>query len=207
MTATRATLVHRGLLLNYASLGYNSLEGLIAIAAGMSAGSVALLGFGLDSLIEVSASATALWRLYRDRDAGRRARTERVALRVIGALFLALGTYVAADAAKALAGRAAPEKSFVGIVLAALSLAVMPILARAKRRVAFAMGSGALAAEARQTVFCTWLSAILLAGLLLNATAGWWWADPAAALAMVPFMVKEGLEGLRGRSACSDCCA
>jgi divalent metal cation (Fe/Co/Zn/Cd) transporter len=207
MTATRATLVHRGLLLNYASLGYNSLEGLIAIAAGMSAGSVALLGFGLDSLIEVSASATALWRLYRDRDAGRRARTERVALRVIGALFLALGTYVAADAAKALAGRAAPEKSFVGIVLAALSLAVMPILARAKRRVAFAMGSGALAAEARQTVFCTWLSAILLAGLLLNATAGWWWADPAAALAMVPFIVKEGLEGLRGRSACSDCCA
>lgn len=207
MIPPRAALVRQGLLLNYASLGYNCLEGVIAIGAGIVAGSIALLGFGLDSFIELAAGGTALWRLYSDHDVDSRALAERLALRVIGALFLALGTYVAADAAHALATRAAPQESLVGIVLAALSLAVMPLLARAKRRVAFAMESGALAAEARQTVFCTYLSAILLAGLLLNAAAGWWWADSVAALAMVPFLVKEGLEGVRGRSACGACCA
>ena len=207
MTASRPALVRRGLLLNYASLGYNCLEGLIAVGAGLVAGSIALMGFGLDSLIEVSASTAALWRLYSDRDSARRARAERLALRIIGALFLALAAYVAAEAAHALAARAAPDESVVGIVLAILSLAVMPLLARAKRRVALAMGSGALAAEARQTTLCTYLSAILLAGLLLNATVGWWWTDPLAALAMVPLIMKEGIDGLRGRSACGDCCS
>ena len=202
----RQSLVRRGLLLNYATLGYNSLEGLIAIAAGLAAGSIALLGFGLDSLIEVSASLAAIWRLYRDRDEPGRAQAEQVTLRIIGALFLALAVYVTADAIRALFARSAPGESIVGIVLAALSLAVMPLLARAKRHVAAAMGSGALAAEARQTVFCTYLSAILLAGLLLNATVGWWWADPAAALVMVPIIAKEGVDGLRGRSVCGDCC-
>lgn len=202
----RQSLVRRGLLLNYATLGYNSLEGLIAIAAGLAAGSIALLGFGLDSLIEVSASLAAIWRLYRDRDQPGRAQAEQVTLRIIGALFLALAVYVTADAIRALFARSAPGESIVGIVLAALSLAVMPLLARAKRRVALAMGSAALAAEARQTVFCTYLSAILLAGLLLNATVGWWWADPAAALVMVPIIAKEGVDGLRGRSVCGDCC-
>lgn len=207
MTASRPALVRRGLLLNYATLAYNCLEGLIAIGAGVVAGSIALVGFGLDSLIEVSASGAAIWRLHSDHDAERRARAEHVALRVIGALFLALAAYVAADAAHALAAREAPDESVVGIVLAAASLAVMPLLARAKRRVAFAMGSGALAAEARQTVFCTYLSGILLAGLICNATVGWWWADPLAALLMAPPIAKEGLDGLRGRSACGDCCA
>ena len=202
----RQSLVRRGLLLNYATLGYNSLEGLIAIAAGLAAGSIALLGFGLDSLIEVSASLAAIWRLYRDRDQPGRAQAEQVTLRIIGALFIALAVYVTADAIRALFARSAPGESIVGIVLAALSLAVMPLLARAKRHVAAAMGSGALAAEARQTVFCTYLSAILLAGLLLNATVGWWWADPAAALVMVPIIAKEGVDGLRGRSVCGDCC-
>lgn len=205
VSATRLDLVHRGLILNYATLGYNCLEGLIAIAAGLAAGSVALVGFGLDSLIEVSASGAALWRLYSDRDAGRRERAERLTIRAIGALFLALAAYVAADALRALLTRAAPEESIVGIVLALLSLIVMPLLAGAKRRVAFAMGSGALAAEAKQTLFCTYLSAILLAGLLLNAVVGWWWADPVAALVMVPIIAREGVEGIRGRSACADC--
>jgi divalent metal cation (Fe/Co/Zn/Cd) transporter len=205
MTASRLVLVRRGLLLNYATLGYNCLEGLIAIGAGLAAGSIALVGFGLDSLIEVSASLVALWRLFSDPDAARRERSERVALRIIGLLFLALAAYVAADAGRTLLERAAPEESVVGIVLAIFSLAVMPLLARAKRRVAFAMGSGALAAEARQTAFCTYLSAILLVGLLLNATVGWWWADPVAALVMVPIIAKEGLEGIRGHSACGDC--
>jgi len=206
LSAPRVALVRRGLGLTYATLGYNCLEGLIAIGAGVAARSVALVGFGLDSLIEVSASGAALWRLYSDRDAARRDRAERVALRIIGVLFLALAAYVAADAVRALLTRAAPKESVVGIVLAALSLVVMPLLARAKRRVAFAIGSGALAAEARQTLFCTYLSAILLAGLLLNAAVGWWWADPVAALAMVPIIAKEGLDGVRGRSACADCC-
>ena len=205
MTASSPTLVRRGLLLNYATLGYNSLEGLIAIGAGVAAGSIALLGFGLDSLIEVSASIAALWRLYSDRDATRREHAERVALRTIGGLFLALAVYVASDAARALITRAAPAESVVGIILAMVSLSVMPLLAGAKRRVAFAMGSGALAAEAQQTMFCTYLSATLLTGLLLNATVGWWWADPIAALAMVPFIAKEGVDGLRGRSACDAC--
>jgi cation efflux family protein len=121
-------------------------------------------------------------------------------------LFLALAAYVAVDATHALYTRTAPDESIVGIVLATLSLGVMPLLARAKERVARALGSGALVAEARQTIFCTYLSAILLAGLLLNAAVGWWWADPIAALVMVPIIAKEGLEGIRGRSACADCC-
>lgn len=206
MTGLRHTLVRKGLILNYATLGYNSLEGIIAISAGLAAGSVALVGFGLDSLIEVTASVTALWRLYSDRDERHRARAERITLRIIGTLFLALAAYVAADAARALYTRAAPDESLVGIALATLSLVVMPLLAREKRRVALAMGSGALAAEARQTLFCTYLSGILLAGLILNATIGWWWADPVAALAMVPIIAREGIKGIRGRAACGDCC-
>jgi divalent metal cation (Fe/Co/Zn/Cd) transporter len=204
--APRQAQVRRGLFLNYATLGYNSLEGLIAIAAGWAAGSIALVGFGLDSLIEVSASLVAIWRLYRDRDEHRREQAEQLTLRIIGALFLVLATYVTADALKALSSRSAPDESVVGIALAILSLIVMPLLARAKRRVAFGIGSGALAAEAQQTVLCTYLSAILLAGLLLNATLGWWWADPVAALLMVPIIAREGIEGLRGHSACSDGC-
>jgi divalent metal cation (Fe/Co/Zn/Cd) transporter len=206
MTATRTALVRRGLVLTYATLGYNCLEGLIAVGAGLAAGSIALVGFGLDSMIEVSAGVAAIWRLYSDRDAERRELAERTALRIVGILFLTLAAYVAADAAHALMARTVPEESVIGMVLAALSLVIMPLLARAKRRVAFALGSGALAAEAQQTTLCTYLSAILLAGLLLNATVGWWWADPVAALTMVPFIAREGVDGVCGRSACGDCC-
>jgi divalent metal cation (Fe/Co/Zn/Cd) transporter len=202
----RQHLVRRGLVLNYATLGYNSLEGVIAVAAGLAAGSVALVGFGLDSMIEVSASLAAIWRLHRDRHEPARLQAERVTLRIIGALFLALALYVAADALGALYRRSAPDESYVGIVLATLSLVVMPLLARAKRKVAVAMGSGALAAESRQTMLCTYLSAILLGGLVLNATLGWWWADPVAALSMVPIIIREGTEAIRGRVACGDCC-
>jgi divalent metal cation (Fe/Co/Zn/Cd) transporter len=203
---TREALVRRSFRLNAATLAYNSLEGVIALLAGLMSGSIALVGFGLDSLIELAASLTALWRLRAERDPGRRERAERVALRVIGGLFLALAAYVAADAAQALLRREAPRESAVGIGLAALSLAVMPLLAGAKRRVAVRMGSAALAAEAGQTAICAYLSAILLGGLVLNATLGWWWADPVAALAMVPIIAREGVEGVRGRSACGDNC-
>jgi divalent metal cation (Fe/Co/Zn/Cd) transporter len=201
----REALVRRSLRLNVATLAYNSLEGVIAIVAGLVAGSVALLGFGLDSLIELAASLTALWRLRADLDTEQRERAERISLRIIGALFLALAVYVATDAGQALLRREAPSESAVGLALATLSVIVMPLLARAKRRVALQMESGALAAEAKQTSLCAYLSAILLGGLALNALFGWWWADPVAALAMVPIIAKEGIEGLQGHSACDNC--
>lgn len=202
----RQRLVRRGLRLNWATALYNSLEGIIAIGAGLVAGSVALVGFGVDSVIELSASGAAIWRLHADLDPARRERSERLTLRVVGLLFLTLTLYVAGDATKTLLMREPPRESPVGIALAALSLLVMPLLARAKRRVAVAMGSRALAAESQQTLVCTYLSAILLGGLLLNALAGWWWADPVAALGMVPLIAHEGIEALRGRDACGDQC-
>ena len=207
MSGDRARLVRRGLDLSYATALYNSFEGLIAIGAGLVAGSVALVGFGVDSAIELSASGAAIWRLRTDHDAVSRERSERRTLRVVGVLFLALALYVAADAVRSLVYREAPRESLVGIVLAAVSLVVMPLLARAKRRVAVALGSAALVAESRQTLICTYLSGILLGGLLLNAVAGWWWADPLAALGMVPLIAHEGREALRGRDACGDHCA
>ena len=202
----RRRVVRRGLLLGYATIAYNSLEGVLAIGAGLAAGSIALVGFGADSLIELAAGLAAVWRLKADVDPVRRAHAERTTLRVIGACFLALAAYVTADAAHALWRREAPEESTLGVIVAAASLVVMPALARAKRRVAGALGSGALEAEATQTSLCAYLSAILLGGLLLNALLGWWWADPVAALAMVPIIGREGVEGLGGRDACGDAC-
>ena len=203
---TREALVRRSVQLNVATLAYNSLEGVVALVAGALAGSIALTGFGLDSVIEVAASLTALWRLRADLDADRRERVERVSLRVIGALFLALAAYVAGEAAWALYRHEAPSESILGIVIAALSIIVMPLLARAKRRLALELRSGALAAESKQTSLCAYLSVILLGGLVLNATIGWWWADPIAGLAMVPIIAREGIDGFRGQSACADCC-
>lgn len=205
--APRAALVRRGQWLSVLTLGYNSLEGIIAITAGVVAGSVALVGFGIDSGIELAASAAALWRLQADLDPGRREAAERATLRIVGGLFLALAAYVAVDAGRALLAREAPDESPVGIAIAAASVVIMPLLARAKRRVADALASRALAAEAMQTALCTWLSAILLGGLALNALVGWWWADPVAALVMVPIIAREGVEGLRGRDPCGDGCA
>jgi divalent metal cation (Fe/Co/Zn/Cd) transporter len=202
----RAGLVRRGLRLGYITVLYNSLEAVIALLAGVLAGSVALVGFGADSLIEVTAGVTALWRLGRDVDPAQRQHAERFTLRTVGLCFLALAAYITWDSLKALIGQEPPRESVTGIVLAAASLIVMPLLARAKRKVALAMQSGALVAEAKQTALCTWLSAILLSGLVLNAVLGWWWADPMAALAMVPIIAREGWEGVRGRSACGDHC-
>jgi divalent metal cation (Fe/Co/Zn/Cd) transporter len=201
----RVRAVRRGQWLIWATLGYNSLEGLLSVGAGLIAGSVALIGFGVDSFIEVTASLAAIWRLRVDADAERRAFAERWALRVIGACFLVLAAYVAVDATRSLIGRTVPDASPVGIVIAAVSLVVMPLLARAKRGVAQALASRAIGAEARQTDICFYLSAILLGGLGLNALFGWWWADPVAALAMVPFIAWAGREALRGRSCCDDC--
>jgi divalent metal cation (Fe/Co/Zn/Cd) transporter len=202
----RAALVRRGLRLNYLGIGYNVLEAVVAVAAGLVAGSVALVGFGFDSVIEVTASAAAQWRLRSDVDPHRRERVERRTARIIGWSFLALAVYVALDSTAALAHRDAPERSVPGLVLLALSAIVMPWLARAKRRVARALVSGALEADAMQTSLCAYLSIIALAGVALNAFVGWWWADPVAALAMVPIIAREGVEGVRREVLCADDC-
>lgn len=202
----RETLVRRSRRLNVATLSYNALEGVVAIVAGTAAGSIALVGFGVDSGIELGASCVALWRLGADAEPERRERVERMSHRIIGALFLALALYVTVDAVSALLRREEPTESWPGIALAALSVVVMPYLARAKRRVGVALGSRALTAESMQTSLCMYLSAILLAGLALNALVGWWWADPVAALVMVPIIAREGVEGLRGEDSCDDDC-
>ncbi|MGZ5481166.1 MAG: cation transporter [Pyrinomonadaceae bacterium] len=200
----RADLVRRGRWLEYFTIGYNSLEGLIAIGAGLIAGSIALVGFGFDSLIEVTSGSILLWRLHADVDEARRERIEAISLRLVGVCFVVLAIYVTYDAVSSLIRREVPEESIVGIVLASVSLVIMPLLVRAKRKVARSINSGALMADSKQTELCTYLSAILLGGLLLNALLGWWWADPVAALVMVPIIVKEGIEALRGESCCDE---
>ncbi len=202
----REPIVRRGGRLNLATLIWNAAEGVIAIAAGVSAGSVALVGFGVDSGIELAASTMALWRLGADAAPARRARVEQISYRTIGVLFIALALYIAYDAGSSLLRHEAPSASPSGIGLATASLIVMPYLARAKRRVGTALGSRALIAESAQTSLCSYLSAILLGGLLLNALLGWWWADPIAALMMVPIIAREGIGGLRGTPASSDGC-
>ena len=202
----RTRLVKRGRYLEYFTIGYNSLEGLIAIGAGVLAGSIALVGFGFDSLIEVTSGAVLLWRLHADVDEARRERVEAISLRLVGICFIVLALYVTQDSIWSLLRREAPDESLIGITLAAVSLIVMPLLVRAKRKVARAINSGALMADSKQTELCTYLSAILLGGLLLNALLGWWWADPVAALIMVPIIAKEGIEALRGETCCDDAC-
>jgi divalent metal cation (Fe/Co/Zn/Cd) transporter len=208
-------MVRRGLRLEYLTLGWNSLEATIAIGAGVLAGSIALVGFGFDSVVECLSGGVLVWRLRTDADVHRREHVEQIALRLVGISFLILAAYVAWDAAESLVKREAAQHSVPGIVLAAASLVAMPVLARSKRRVAQGLNSGAMHADSRQTDICAYLSAILLAGLLLNAAAGWWWADPVAALAMAPIIAKEGVEALRGRhcgcespleSSCCDNC-
>lgn len=195
----RETLVRRGRKLAYMTIGWNSLEAIIAVGAGIIAGSIALVGFGVDSIIEVSSGAIILWRLASGEH------REKLALKLVGVSFLALAAYVAFEAAKSLWFCEAPETTYIGIAIAGLSLVVMPLLARAKRNVARKIKSNAMVADSRQTDLCAYLSAILLVGLILNVLFGWWWADPVAALVMVPIIAKEGIEALRGES-CDDCC-
>ena len=204
--AARAALVSRGLWLNWATLSYNVLEAIFALVTGVAAGSVALVGFGIDSVIEVTSSVAAQWRLRSDHDGGRRVQSEFVALRVVGWCFLALALYIVIDSGKSLLLRERPEPTIPGTIVLALSALVMPVLARAKRRVALAMESRALAADATQTSLCAYLSVIALTGVGLNTFLGWWWADPVAALCLVPIIVREGLEGIRNEASCVDCC-
>ena len=202
---TRPAAVRRGKRLEYVTIAWNSLEALVSIAAGLVAGSVSLVGFGLDSLIEVTSGAALLWRLHGDQNAERREAAERRTLKIVGWCFIGLAAYVLTDSSVSLIRQEAPDESIPGIVIAALSLIAMPLLARAKRRVADDLRSGAMRADARQTDFCMYLSAILLCGLLLNALLGWWWADPLAGIVMTPIIAREGVGALRGKHCCDSC--
>jgi divalent metal cation (Fe/Co/Zn/Cd) transporter len=200
----RPRIVRRGRKLEYFTIAWNAAEGLVAVIAGWAAGSISLVGFGIDSFIEVTSGAVLLWRMSVDADIQRREVNERRALKIVGSCFLALAAYITYESATDLWSKKAPEHSIPGIVLACVSLLIMPLLSRAKRNVGRALGSAAMHADAKQTEFCAYLSAILLAGLLLNALFGLWWADPVAALIMVPIIAKEGIEGLQGK-ACVEC--
>lgn len=200
-SAARASDARAGRRLEYISLAWTVAEAVIGVGAGIAAGSIALIGFGVDSVIEGASSGILLWRLQAHEADEHR---EQLALKLVGGSFFLLAAYIAFDAAKSLLQHEAPHVSVVGIVLSTLALVIMPLLARAKRRVAARLESSALLADSRQTDLCAYLSAILLVGLVLNALFGWWWADPAAALIMVPIIVREGIKAFRGE-VCADC--
>jgi divalent metal cation (Fe/Co/Zn/Cd) transporter len=189
-------LGRRAQLLAAASVGYNVVEAAVAIGAGAVAGSTALVAFGLDSVVEVSSGLVILWQFRHAIPAER----ERLALRLIAVSFLALAAYVVVDSARALLGSAEPDSSPVGIGLAVASLLVMPWLSRAQRRTGRALGSGTVVADSTQTLLCTYLSAVLLLGLVLNATLGWSWADPVAGLVIAAVAVREGVEAWHGEN-------
>jgi divalent metal cation (Fe/Co/Zn/Cd) transporter len=197
-----------GLWLIAATMAYNVLEGVVAVWAGLHARSIALVGFGLDSFIECAAATALLWRLgveARGGDPERIERSERRVHRFVGGTFLALAIYVLIQAGSTLWYQEAVEESVVGILLAGASLVVMPLVSWGKLRAAKALGSAALGAEAKETLACSYLSFTLFLGLVANALAGWWWADPTAALLMVPWLVKEGGEGVRDEHCEAGC--
>src|SRR5258708_38787665 len=189
----RPAVVRHGRRLEYFTIGWNTLEGLVAVIAGAIAGSISLVGFGIDSFIEVTSGSALLWRMSVDADVHRRERNERRALQLVGVCFLCLAVYITYESATDLWSKRAPEHSIPGILLACVSLVVMPLLSRAKRRVGQALGSAAMHADAKQTEFCTYLSAILLAGLLLNMALGLWGSDPGAGFITGPILKKGGI--------------
>ncbi|MER5643697.1 cation transporter [Streptosporangium sp. NPDC002524] len=197
--ARRALLTRRIRLLVAATITYNVIEAVVAITAGTLASSAALIGFGLDSVVEVASAAAVAWQ-FSAADPGRR---ERSALRVIALSFFALAAYVSFDAVRALFGQGEAGHSTAGIVLAALSLLVMPFLSHAQRRAGRELGSASAVADSKQTLLCTYLSAVLLVGLVLNSTLGWSWADPIAALVIAAVAVREGRQTWRGDTCCA----
>jgi divalent metal cation (Fe/Co/Zn/Cd) transporter len=204
--ARRSALTRRIRRLVAATIVYNAVEAVFAITAGTLASSAALVGFGLDSVIEVSSAAAVAWQ-FSARDHAMRQARETTALRIIAASFFLLAAYVAVEAARALAGAAQAEPSLPGIALAAASLLVMPVLSAAQRRAGRELGSASAVADSKQTLLCTYLSAVLLLGLLANAALGWAWADPVSALAIAALAVKEGCEAWRGEGCCASSAA
>jgi divalent metal cation (Fe/Co/Zn/Cd) transporter len=203
---SRLSLLKRAFRLEVFTVAWNVVEGLVAIAAGAVAGSVALVGFGVDSFIETASGAVVGWRFHREIHAKSDEPVEALEQRsskIAGSLLLALAAYILVDAGRRLLGFGPEAKeSPVGIVLTVLSLIIMPLLAWGKLRTAAALGSKALRADAYETIACSWLSLTTLLGLVLNAAFGWSWADPVAACILVPLIVREGLEGLRGETCC-----
>ncbi len=194
----RARRVRRGVLLEYITIGYTSLEAVVGFIAGWMAGSVALMTFGVDSAIELISAGVLVWRLHNDEPA-RREFKERQTLTVVGASFIALAAYIAYESVSTLLRHEAPEHTIVGILLVSGAVALMPILARLKRSLGSSIGSASLSADAAQSTLCAYLSGITLAGLVLNAALGWWWADSVAALAMIPIILRESVEAFQGR--------
>ncbi|MGW1927746.1 cation transporter [Streptomyces sp. NPDC001919] len=200
--ARRDALTRRIRLLVAATITYNIIEAIVALTAGTIASSTALIGFGLDSIIEVSSAAAVAWQFSARDHAAREAREQRT-LRIIAISFFALAAYVSFDALRALTGTGEAEPSILGIVIAALSLAIMPFLSAAQRRAGRELDSASAVADSKQTLLCTYLSAVLLLGLILNATLGWSWADPIAALAIAAIAVKEGRDAWQGKGCCA----
>jgi divalent metal cation (Fe/Co/Zn/Cd) transporter len=196
-----AELIRRGRRLEYVTVGYNVIEATISIIAGAAAGSIALLGFGIDAVIEASSGLIMLWRLQHGHVGERR---EALALRLVGGSLLLLAAYVCFEALRSLWFLDAPDETPLGVGIAAVSVMIMPWIARAKRRVAAQLNSRSLHADSRQTALCAYLSAILLVGTGLHWAFGWWWADPLAALCMAPIIAREGWEAFQGRTCC-DC--
>lgn len=202
----RAALVRRGQWLAWFTIAWNAIEGLAGIAAGIAAGSIALVGFGVDSYVEVFAGSVILWRLAKERHGQEVSdAAERRAVRLIALTFLVLAAGIGAESVRKLVMGAEPDESLFGIALAIVSLIVMPLLARAKGRVGKRLDSRAVTADATETTLCVWLSAILLVGLGLNALLGWWWADPLAGLGIVYVAGREGIEHWR-TDQLDDCC-
>ena len=199
--ARRGLLVRRIRLLVAATITYNAIEATVALTAGTLASSAALIGFGLDSVVEVSSALAVAWQFSAGEHVMREAR-EKAALRIIALSFFLLAAYVTVDAVRALTGTGEAGRSLPGIVLAALSLVVMPVLSAAQRRAGRELGSASAVADSKQALLCTYLSAVLLAGLVLNATLGWSWADPVAALAIAAVALKEGRDAWRGKECC-----
>ena len=205
--ADRAVAVRRARWLNAATISWNTVEGIVAVTAGLAAGSVSLVGFGFDSAIEVSAALVLTWRLHQEHKGGCMQTSDRRATRAIAVSFMALGAFVGIESIRDLLGSARPESSTVGIVIAVLSLMVMPFLARAKRALAPALGSAAAVADAKQTNLCALLSAVLLVGLAANAVLGWWWADPLAGVGIAALALLEARRTWTAESLEDTCCA
>ncbi len=199
----RADYVQRAIRLEYFTISYNIVEGLVSMILGGVANSIALIGFGLDSFVESFSGLVVLWRFRCEaRGQGVQSTLESRALRYVGWSFLLLSTYIFVESVRKLWLQEPPEPSPLGILLAVLSLIVMPVLARKKYRTGKALDSAAMVGDSKQTLACSLLSVALLLGLSLNAAFDWWWADPIAGLAMVPWLLKEGQEALRGEVCC-----
>jgi cation diffusion facilitator family transporter len=199
---TRAAVLRRARRLEYFTLLWNSLEATVSLVAGVLSGSIALVGFGMDSVIENGSAVALLWRLRKANEATerQRERAEAMALRIVGVLFLLLAVYIAIESILMLVRQIEPERSLVGIIMAAAAVVVMPLLARAKRKTAEELASGALRADSRQSDFCAYLAGVTLAGLALNALFGWWWADPVSALLITVIIAREGISAWRGKA-------